>query len=35
MDTPTLKLDIVNLIEKNPITRLSKDYQSNLRRNSV
>ena len=30
MDTPTLKLDIVNLIEKNPITRLSKDYQSNL-----
>ena len=29
MDT-SIKLDIVNLIEKNPITRLSKDYQSNL-----
>ena len=23
-------LDIVKLIEKNPITRLSKDYQNNL-----
>ena len=30
MDTTASKLDIVNLIEKNPITRLSKDYQSNL-----
>ena len=29
MEKPTT-LDIVNLIEKNPITRLSKDYQSNL-----
>ena len=26
----TNRLDIVKLIEKNPITRLSKDYQSSL-----
>ena len=28
--TTTTTLDIVKLIEKNPISRLTKDYQNNL-----